>query len=96
MFVQRVPSSSSTPSLKCNSVKNSNSQTNIYKSVRKNFIINTKIKETKNQVFVVRNIIWYDSKKKTYRKKREVQAYHCDDFCETIEDINTDDNEFDF
>jgi hypothetical protein len=69
---------------------------NVFKSVNKHFIVTTKIEEKNNSVFIDRHIVWYDVKKNIYRKKREVQSYECDDFCEVNDDIETYDEEFDF
>jgi len=92
MFVKIVPPPPS--SIKCNSAKKTH--TNVYKSVNKHFIVTTKIQEKDKSVFIDRHIVWYDVKKNIYRRKREVQCYDCDDFCEINEDIETYDEEFDF
>lgn len=92
MFV-KIMSQVST-STRCNAAKNS--PMNVYKSVHKHFIVTTRIEEKNNKVFIDRNIIWYDSKKHIYRKRREVQSYDCDDFCEVNDDIETYDEEFEF
>ena len=92
MFSKVVSPSHS--SIKCYSTKKSH--VNVFKSVNKHFIVTTKIEEKNNSVFIDRHIVWYDVKKNIYRKKREVQSYECDDFCEVNDDIETYDEEFDF
>lgn len=93
MFVKIVPPPPPS-AIKCNAAKKTH--TNVYKSVSKHFIVTTEIKEKNNSVFVDRNIIWYDAKKNTYKKKREVQCYECKDFLEENDDFETYDEEFDF
>ena len=80
-------------SIKCYTTKKSH--VNVFKSVNKHFIVTTKIEERKNSIFIDRHIVWYD-KKKILQKKREVQFYECDDFCEVNNDIETYYEEFDF
>lgn len=69
---------------------------NVYKSVRKNFVVKTHITEKDNKVIINRDIVWFDSKSNKYRKRREVQSYHCEDFFEENMDKDTYDLEFEF
>ena len=69
---------------------------NVYKSVKKKFIIKTNITEKDNKVIINRDIVWFDSKSNKYRKRREVQSYHCEDFFEENMDKDTYDLEFNF
>lgn len=69
---------------------------NVYKSVKKSFIVKTNIKERDDTVIINRDIVWFDSKTQKYRKRREIQCYHCDDFFEENMDKDTYDNEFNF
>ena len=66
----------------------------VYKSTHKNFVMTTKVVEKKDSVMIHRTIHWYDSKKEIYRRRKEVQVYHCDDFIEENLDSDTYDDEF--
>lgn len=50
-----------------------------YRSIHKRFVFRTQITEKADQVTVKRTILWYDSVKRTYRKKIEFQSYDCVD-----------------
>ena len=70
---------------------------NIYKSSKKTFIVITKINEKSDKVYINRSILWYDSKKETYRKRTESQLYDSYDVCKENKDTDRhDDEEFKF
>jgi hypothetical protein len=71
MFINALSSST-----KCNVNK---SHTNIYKSVHKSFFVKTKIEEKNDKLLINRTIFWYDSKQKTFRRRKEVQSFDCED-----------------
>lgn len=66
----------------------------VYKSTQKRFVMTTKVVEQKDSLMVHRTIRWYDSKKKTYNSRKEVQIYDCEDFIEENLDSDTYDDEF--
>lgn len=55
---------------------------NMYRSPNKRFVFRTQITEKNDKVIVKRTLFWYDSVKRTYRRKIELQTYDCmdDDF----------------
>ena len=77
MFIKALSSST-----KFNVVNKSH--TNIYKSVHKSFIVTTKIQERNDKLIINRTIVWYDSKQKIFKRRKEVQSFDC----ENIDDEN--------
>ena len=67
---------------------------NVYKSTHKHFVMTTKVVEQKYSLTIHRTVHWYDSKRKIYRKRKEVQIYDCEDFTEENLDSDTYDDEF--
>ena len=61
------------------SVRVSVPHTEVFRSPNKRFVCRTKIVEQGDSISIQRTLLWYDTVQQKYRKRREIQTYHCCD-----------------